>query len=130
MDPAERLKSRQEYNEAKELENLKRVFDTIDKNGDAKIDLRELTEQLGKLEYRPKRSEIEDMIWEVDEDCDKCVSWEEFKLMFHRCRNDKATAPHPTARRRGRTCALTLITHPARRRRDWSRVSCSTWSSS
>ena len=118
MDPAERLKSRQEYNEAKELENLKRVFDTIDKNGDAKIDLRELTEQLGKLEYRPKRSEIEDMIWEVDEDCDKCVSWEEFKLMSHRCRNDKAAAPLPTARRRGRTGALTLMTHPARRRRD------------
>ena len=29
------------------------------------------------------------MIWEVDEDCDKCVSWDEFKLMFHRCRNDR-----------------------------------------
>ena len=29
------------------------------------------------------------MIWEVDEDCDHAVSWDEFKLMFHRCRNDR-----------------------------------------
>ena len=33
--------------------------------------------------------QVEDMIWEVDEDCDHAVSWDEFKLMFHRCRNDR-----------------------------------------
>ena len=30
------------------------------------------------------------MVWEVDEDCDGCVSWAEFQAMFERCRADKA----------------------------------------
>ena len=34
------------------------------------------------LGYKCKRNEVEDMIWEVDEDCDKCVNWEEFKSMY------------------------------------------------
>jgi calmodulin len=29
------------------------------------------------------------MIWEVDEDCDGYISWDEFKAMFNRVRNDK-----------------------------------------
>merc|ERR1711988_497684 len=58
-----------------------------DKNN--KIDFKELDAQLKKLDYQAKRVEVEDMIWEVDEDCDHCVSWDEFKLMFHRCRQDK-----------------------------------------
>lgn len=29
------------------------------------------------------------MIWEVDDDCDKRVNWNEFQAMFMRCRNDK-----------------------------------------
>ena len=45
-----------------------------------------------KLDYKAKRQEVEDMIWEVDEDCDKCVSWDEFKLMFQRCRTDRVRA--------------------------------------
>jgi hypothetical protein len=32
------------------------------------------------------------MIWEVDDDCDKCVNWPEFQAMYHRCRNDKTGA--------------------------------------
>ena len=80
---------RREHNEAKELESLRRVFEQVDKNKDGKIDFKELDEQLVKLDYRAKRVEVEDMIWEVDEDCDHMVSWEEFKLMFHRCRSDK-----------------------------------------
>ena len=35
------------------------------------------------------QSELEDMIWEVDEDCDQCLTWNEFQAMYHRCNNDK-----------------------------------------
>ena len=95
----------------------------MDQNGDGLVDLKELTLVLTRLDYRAKKSEaraslalsmrgmavvlpavgllkrfscgcqVEDMIWEVDEDCDTCVSWEEFQLMFERCSSDKARHP-------------------------------------
>mmetsp|Transcript_72743 Transcript_72743/g.199589 ORF Transcript_72743/g.199589 Transcript_72743/m.199589 type:complete len:200 (-) Transcript_72743:240-839(-) len=86
---ATREEQRREYNEQKELESLRRVFDTLDKDKNNKIDFKELNDMLIKLDYKAKRQEVEDMIWEVDEDCDKCVSWDEFKLMFQRCRTDR-----------------------------------------
>ena len=36
-----------------------------------------------------KKSEVQNIIWEVDDDCDKCLDWEEFKAMFYWVRNDK-----------------------------------------
>lgn len=56
---------------------------------DGKVDADEIQELFKRLDHRCKRVEIEDMIWEVDEDCDKAVNWEEFQAMYHRCRNDK-----------------------------------------
>jgi hypothetical protein len=35
------------------------------------------------------QAEIDDMLWEVDEDCDRAVKWPEFQQMYHRCRHDK-----------------------------------------
>ena len=70
-------------------DNLSRVFARLNKKSDGKIDVDELWTHLKFLGYKCKRAECEDMIWEVDEDCDHCVSWDEFKLMFHRCRNDR-----------------------------------------
>ncbi len=40
------------------------------------------------------------MIWEVDDDCDKHVTWPEFQAMFARCRNDKTGATSCCAARR------------------------------
>eukprot|EP00938_MAST-03A_sp_MAST-3A-sp1_P003876 g3876.t1 len=37
----------------------------------------------------PKRAEVKNMIWEVDENLDECVDWEEFKLMYERNVADK-----------------------------------------
>merc|ERR1711988_1841308 len=94
---ATREEQRREHNEQKELESLRRVFEHLDTNKDQKIDFKELDAQLKKLDYQAKRVEVEDMIWEVDEDCDHCVSWDEFKLMFHRCRQDKVRRADPSA---------------------------------
>jgi hypothetical protein len=38
--------------------------------------------------YGYAQPDVQDMIWEVDEDCDQCVSWQEFQSMYRRCRND------------------------------------------
>ena len=87
---ADREAQRREHNEQKELESLRRVFEALDRNKVGKIGFKELNDQLVKLDYRAKRVEVEDMIWEVDEDCDRCVNWEEFKTMFYRVRHDKS----------------------------------------
>ena len=89
-DAAKAKADRREYNEAQELDNLSRVFARLDKKSDAKVDVDELWEHLKFLGYKCKKAECEDMIWEVDEDCDRCVNWEEFKTMFYRVRHDKS----------------------------------------
>ena len=88
--PAPANDGRQEKNQAKELENLQRVFEWLDKKGDKKIDAVELSEHLRFLGHKCSKADVEDMIWEVDEDCDRCVDWEEFKTMFYRVRHDKS----------------------------------------
>mmetsp|Transcript_59054 Transcript_59054/g.139522 ORF Transcript_59054/g.139522 Transcript_59054/m.139522 type:complete len:205 (+) Transcript_59054:76-690(+) len=74
---------------------LQRIFERIDFKKDNKIDREELEHVLKSLGYDPVKvnqygiSEVEQMIWEVDEDGDGCVNAEEFNLMFDRGRNDK-----------------------------------------
>ena len=82
---------RSEYNESQELENLQRVFNILVKKEIGKITKEQLYKTLKSLHY-PKLSDriVEDLIWEVDEDCDGQLSWEEFKAMFYRVRHDKS----------------------------------------
>lgn len=78
-----------------ELESIKRVFERLDRKNDGKIDRDEIAQQLDLLGYKPKRhtdygtSEVEDMIWEVDEDCDGKIDWDNFVQLYIRCRRDK-----------------------------------------
>lgn len=67
---------------------LRQIFDSIDTSLDSKIDSHELSFFLKKLGYCPHRDIIENMIWEVDEDHDGKVGWEEFQRAYERCSND------------------------------------------
>ena len=82
--------ARQKKNEQKELDNLLRVFEWMDKKGDKKLDADELLLMMKALGHKCSKADAEDMIWEVDEDCDRFVDWEEFKVMFYRVRKDKS----------------------------------------
>lgn len=81
--------AREKYAKKNEAEDLRRAFDTLDTKGDGKIDSEELNAVFVRLGHKTKRGDIIDMIWEVDEDCDEQVSWQEFQAMYQRCRNDK-----------------------------------------
>lgn len=81
--------ARERYARKNEQNELERAFNTIDIKGDKKIDAEELTELFMRLGHKPKRGEVEDMIWEVDEDCDGCISLLEFQTLYTRCRDDK-----------------------------------------
>ncbi|EKX37503.1 hypothetical protein GUITHDRAFT_144936 [Guillardia theta CCMP2712] len=86
---------RGEYTSAQDEKVLQRIFERIDFKRDNKIDKEELEHCLRTLGYDPVKvnqygiSEVEQMIWEVDEDSDGCVSLDEFHTMFVRNRNDR-----------------------------------------
>ncbi|MEW5299884.1 MAG: hypothetical protein WDW38_011607 [Sanguina aurantia] len=81
--------ARERYARKNEQAELERAFDTIDNKHDKKIDSEELNELFIRLGHKAKRGEVEDMLWEVDEDCDGCISWEEFQNLYTKCRDDK-----------------------------------------
>lgn len=43
-----------------------------------------------QLGHRPKRGEVYDLIWEVDEDCNGTIDWPEFTRMYQRARQVRA----------------------------------------
>jgi calmodulin len=86
--------ARERYARKNEAEDLKRAFNFLDKKGDGKIDPEELNQVFIALNHKPKRGEVDDLLWEVDEDCDGCISWQEFQRLYHRCRED-ATGYEP-----------------------------------
>lgn len=70
------------YAKKNETEELRRAFEIMDSKKDGKVDAEELSALFTQLGHKCKKNEIEDMIWEVDEDCDKCVNWDEFQASF------------------------------------------------
>lgn len=84
-----REKERKEFQERQELEGLKRAFKRLDKNNDGKLSHEEIAAELNFLEYRYNKEELEEVIWEIDDDDDNAVTWDEFKSSFYRSRDDK-----------------------------------------
>ena len=70
---------------------LTRRISDIDAKSDAvkRIHPRDLLTALEFLGKATSKKEVEDMLWEVDEDIDGAVSWVEFELMFRRNITDK-----------------------------------------
>jgi hypothetical protein len=61
----------------KEIESLKT-------KQDMKISQADIAEMFKFLNYKATKKEVEEMIWEVDENLDGFVDWPEFRLMFNR----------------------------------------------
>eukprot|EP00931_Biecheleriopsis_adriatica_P096348 TRINITY_DN69_c0_g1_i2.p1 TRINITY_DN69_c0_g1~~TRINITY_DN69_c0_g1_i2.p1 ORF type:complete len:241 (-),score=73.47 TRINITY_DN69_c0_g1_i2:45-689(-) len=88
MENAEYLASKENVQPV-ELENLKRVFKWLDTKKDDKLDWQELSEALVKLGCKTPKDQIELWIWEVDDDLDQMVGWDEFLTMYQRCISDQ-----------------------------------------
>ena len=80
-----------------DIEALQRVFRQLDSTSRGKIGPDDLALAFERLDYEPPaitdfgNSEIEDMIWEVDEDADGFIDWPNFVLLYGRARVDKAS---------------------------------------
>lgn len=72
-----------------EIEELQIELRTIEAESDGLISVQDLMEALKTLGKKTPRKDVEDMIWEVDEDLDCCVNWEEMLLMFQRNIRDR-----------------------------------------
>merc|ERR1719378_462574 len=71
-----------------ELEALKRVFKYLDTKRDDKLCWQEISDALIKLGHKTPREQIELWIWEVDDDLDNMVGYDEFLTMYQRCISD------------------------------------------
>lgn len=71
-----------------ELEALKRVFKWLDQKKNDKLCWQEISEALIKLGHKTAREQIELWIWEVDDDLDNMVGYDEFLTMYQRCISD------------------------------------------
>lgn len=87
-----RERERREFKEAQELESLRRTFKRIDKHADNKICENDLREELEFLGHAVPLHVAKHYIWEVDDDNDEVVDWEEFRTMFYRTRDDQTGA--------------------------------------
>ena len=72
------------------------VFEMIDANSmDGIIDANDLETVLRRLDYSPEPGEVEDIVWEVDDDRDGGLTWEEFSALYERVRKDQdGKEPH------------------------------------
>eukprot|EP01135_Chromosphaera_perkinsii_P004662 Nk52_evm11s293 gene=Nk52_evmTU11s293 len=65
-----------------EVLSLHSVFDTLNSTGDGFIDCEQLKAAFRMQGYKPSMSLIRELIWEVDDDLDGKISYEEFKKAY------------------------------------------------
>ena len=69
--------------------NLTRVFKTLDLASDGYIDVDEVFEAVKKIGGTLSRSEIEDAMWEIDDDMDGKLSMADYLTTYRRSQNDE-----------------------------------------
>ena len=78
------------YNEInkneRRIDEIKAEIAALNNNPNKKISVQDVMEILKRLGQKITKPEVEEMVWECDEDLDNCLNWNEFKLMF--CRNN------------------------------------------
>ena len=77
-----------EEQEAK-AEQIKAELELLEHKKDRKISCADVFEMMKTLKYKITKKEVEEYVWEVDEDLDQCISWNEMKLMYTRNLMDK-----------------------------------------
>lgn len=77
-------------NLSQEIEELKEKITAIEAASEGRVTAADLSETLKALGKRASKKEVEDMIWEVDENLDGCVDWDEMRLMVQRNLRDQS----------------------------------------
>lgn len=73
------------------LDEITREIVALDMNScNKKITVSDVFEKLKDLNQKVNRKDVEEIIWEVDENLDSALDWNEFKLMFTRSISDKS----------------------------------------
>lgn len=69
----------------KRIDELLWELENLANNPNKKISISDVSEMVKRLKGKtPNKQDIQEMVWEVDEDLDQCLNWPEFKLMFTR----------------------------------------------
>ena len=71
------------------IDELKQKLHELESNPLKSISLGDVADMFKKLGVKVNKKEVEEMIWEVDEDLNSRVDWSEFRLMYIRNVNDK-----------------------------------------
>ena len=73
-----------------EIAALREKVSALEERSDGKISDVDIAEAMKTLGKRCTKIEIADMIWEVDENLDGFVDWDEMRIMFERNISDKS----------------------------------------
>jgi len=75
---------------AEQMKELKKMFDEFDADGGGTISEEELTQVFRSLGEEPEKEAIQDMMGEVDDSGDLCISWLEFvELMAEQIKDNE-----------------------------------------
>lgn len=85
----ERYESNMSSNQER-IDTLRREIDDINSNPERLICCSDVLEMMKTLKQKVSKKDVEEMIWECDEDLDGCLNLDEFRLMFSRNLMDKS----------------------------------------